>query len=55
MLCQRVLRGSIFVFLIISASLASARDLALVANKANGQQAVSLVDLVKVCKAQTSR
>jgi len=55
LLCQRVLRGSIFVFLIISASLASARDLALVANKANGQQAVSLVDLVKVCKAQTSR
>jgi hypothetical protein len=55
LLCQRVLRGSIFVFVLISASLASARDLALVANKANGERAVSLADLAKVCKAQTSR
>jgi hypothetical protein len=52
---QRVLCGSVFVFVLISASLASARDLALVANKANGERAVSLADLVKVCKAQTSR
>jgi hypothetical protein len=55
LLCQRVLRGSIFVFVLISASLASARDLALVANKANTESAVTLADLVKVCKAQTSR
>jgi ABC-type phosphate transport system substrate-binding protein len=53
--CQRVLRGSVFVFVLISASLASARDLALVANKANGERAVTLAELVKVCKAQTSR
>jgi ABC-type phosphate transport system substrate-binding protein len=52
---QRVLRGSVFVFVLISASLASARDLALVANKANGERAVTLAELVKVCKAQTSR
>ncbi|MGA9543626.1 MAG: hypothetical protein WBQ85_08655 [Candidatus Sulfotelmatobacter sp.] len=55
MLYQRVLRGSVFVFVLISASLASARDLALVANKANGERAVTLAELVKVCKAQTSR
>ncbi len=55
MFCQRVLRGSVFVFVLISASLASARDLALVANKANGERAVTLAELVKVCKAQTSR
>ncbi len=55
MLCQRILHGSAFIFVLISASLASARDLALVANKANGEHAVTLADLVKVCKAQTSR
>ena len=55
MLWQRVLRGSVFAFVLISASLASARDLALVANKANGERAVTLAELVKVCKAQTSR
>ncbi|MGA8639668.1 MAG: hypothetical protein WCC16_09760 [Candidatus Sulfotelmatobacter sp.] len=55
MLCQRVLRGFVFAFVLIGASLASARDLALVANKANGDHAVTLADLVKVCKAQTSR
>ena len=53
MLCQRFLRVSIFV--LITASLASARDLALVANKANGARAITLSDLVKVCKAETSR
>jgi hypothetical protein len=37
-----------------SASLAAARDLALVSNKANGVNAVTLPDLVKVCKAQTN-
>jgi hypothetical protein len=53
LLCQRFLRVSIFV--LITASLASARDLALVANKANGARAITLPDLVKVCKAETSR
>jgi hypothetical protein len=38
-----------------SASLAAARDLALVSNKANTVSAVTLADLVKVCKAQTNR
>ena len=53
MLCQRFLRVSIFVLL--CASLASARDLALVSNKANSARAITLSDLVKVCKAETSR
>jgi len=38
-----------------SVSLAAARDLALVSNKANGVNALSLADLAKVCKAETSR
>ena len=53
MLYQRFLRVSIFV--LISASLASARDLALVSNKSNSLGAITLADLVKVCKAQTGR
>ena len=50
---QRLLRVSIFVLL--CASLASARDLALVSNKANAGRAITLSDLVKVCKAETTR
>jgi ABC-type phosphate transport system substrate-binding protein len=50
---RRFLHVSIFVLL--SASLASARDLALVANKSNTVGALSLADLVKVCKAQNNR
>jgi ABC-type phosphate transport system substrate-binding protein len=53
LLCQRFLRVSIFVF--VTVSLASARDLALVSNKANAGHAITLSDLVKVCKAETSR
>ena len=53
MLYQRFLRIS--VFLLISASLASARDLALVSNKSNAVAAMSVPDLVKVCKAQNNR
>ena len=53
MLCQRFLRVSILI--LISASLASARDLALVSNKSNAVGAITLPDLVKVCKAQTNR
>lgn len=53
MLNQRFLRISIFV--LISASLASARDIALVSNKSNAVSAMSLSDLLKVCKAQNNR
>jgi ABC-type phosphate transport system substrate-binding protein len=35
--------------------LASARDLAVVSNKANGVSALALADLVKICKGQTNR
>ena len=52
MFYQRLLCLSIL--LIISASLASARDLAVVSNKANSVGAITLPDLVKVCKAQTN-
>jgi ABC-type phosphate transport system substrate-binding protein len=38
-----------------SVALAAARDLALVANKANSLNAISLAELVKVSKAQTTR
>jgi ABC-type phosphate transport system substrate-binding protein len=54
LLCPRLLRLSIFVFILISASLASARDLALVSNKTNALGDITLSDLVKICKAQTS-
>ena len=53
MLYQRFLRISIFMF--VSASLASARDLALVSNKSNAVAAMTVPDLVKVCKAQNNR
>lgn len=53
MLHRRFLCISIFV--LITASLAAARDLALVSNKSNAIGAISVADLVKVCKAQTSR
>jgi hypothetical protein len=42
------------VLLVAGASLAAARDLALVSNKANGVSAVMPGDLVKMCKAQTN-
>ena len=53
MLYHRFLRISIFV--LVSASLASARDIALVSNKSNAVSAMSVSDLVKVCKAQNNR
>ena len=53
MLYQRFLR--VFTFVLICASLASARDLALVSNKSNSLGAITVADLVKVCKAQTNR
>jgi ABC-type phosphate transport system substrate-binding protein len=46
---------TICLFLAASASLASARDLAVVSNKANAVSALTVPDLVKVCKGQTSR
>jgi ABC-type phosphate transport system substrate-binding protein len=52
-LYRRFLRVSIFV--LMSASLAWARDLALISNKSNAVSAITLGDLVKVCKAQTNR
>ena len=42
------------MFLAVSVTLASARDLALVANKGNSVTVMTLPDLVKVCKAQTN-
>jgi hypothetical protein len=44
----------IFLFLAAGVSLATARDLALVSNKANAVSAITLPDLVKICKAQTN-
>ena len=38
----------------LAASLASARDLALVSNKANAMGAINVADLVKLCNAQTT-
>jgi len=43
------------LFLAASASLAAARDLALVSNKSNSLSAITLPDLVKVCKGQTNK
>jgi len=42
------------VFLLASVSLAAARDLAFVSNKSNTINALTLAELVKVCKGQTS-
>jgi ABC-type phosphate transport system substrate-binding protein len=41
--------------LVTCASLASARDLAVVSNKANAMSAINLPELVKMCKAETNR
>ena len=51
------IRRALHVSLMIAASvsLASARDLALVSNKASSVSSVTLAELVKVCKAQLSR
>ena len=53
MFYRRVLAAGLFFA--ASVSLATARDLALIANKANTVTAMALPDLVKVCKAQTSQ
>jgi len=46
---------AIGLFLAASVSLASARDLALISNKSNVVTALTLPELVKVCKGQTTR
>jgi len=43
------------LFCLASVALAAARDLAVVSNKTNTVNAMTLPDLVKVCKAQTNR
>lgn len=53
MLYHQTLR--VCVVLAASVSLAAARDLALVSNKANSVSAITLPDLVKVSKGQTNR
>lgn len=45
---------SVALLIVSSAALVQARDLALVSNKSNAMSAVTLADLVKVCKAQTN-
>ena len=45
----------VLLFLAASVSLAAARDLALVSNKANSLSTITLPDFVKVCKGQTNR
>ena len=45
----------IFLFVAASISLAAARDLAVVSNKANSLSAITLPDLIKVCKGQNNR
>jgi hypothetical protein len=46
---------NVFMLVVACVSLAAARDLALVSNKTNTVNAVAVADLVKVCKAQTSK
>lgn len=40
--------------MLISVSLAAARDIALISNKANSVGAIAVPDLIKLCKAQTT-
>ena len=53
MFYRRIIITALFVA--AGVSLAAARDLAVVSNKANAVSAITLPDLVKVCKAQTNR
>jgi hypothetical protein len=46
---------AIALFVAAGVSVAAARDLAVVSNKANALTAMTLPDLVKVCKAQSNR
>jgi ABC-type phosphate transport system substrate-binding protein len=51
-LYRRILR--VLLLVMMSASLASARDLALVSNKSNALGAITLPELIKVCKAENN-
>ena len=53
MLYRRTL--SVLLFVAASISLAAARDLALISNKSNAVSAITLPELVKICKAQSTR
>ena len=53
MLSRRLLAA--FTFVLASAVLSPARDLAVVSNKANALASISLPELTKICKAQNSR
>ncbi len=53
MFYRRILIASLF--LAAGVSLAAARDLAIVSNKANGLAAITLPELVKASKGQTNR
>ena len=53
MFYRRILTACLF--LVASASLASARDLAVVSNKSNAISTISLPELIKVCKGQTNK
>lgn len=46
---------SVCLFMVASLSLAAARDLALVSNKANPISVVTFPELLKICKGQTNR
>ena len=46
---------SVCLLVAVSVSLAAARDLALVSNKVNSVSALTMPDLVKICKGQTNR
>jgi ABC-type phosphate transport system substrate-binding protein len=50
--CHRLLR--VCIFIMIGASLAAARDIALVTNKSNAVGTLTVTELVKLCKAQTT-
>jgi ABC-type phosphate transport system substrate-binding protein len=52
-LFRKILIASLFCISAISC--AAARDLAIVANKANGVAEITVPDLVKVCKGQTNK
>lgn len=47
--------AGVCLFFVASISLAAARDLAVISNKSNAVNTIALPDLVKICKAQTSR
>lgn len=45
---------TLLLFVVASLPLAAARDLAVVSNKANSVSTLTLADLLKICKGQTS-